>query len=72
MSDYIGLYDPETVIRTVPDTPEYLAALSAYGAEIIHTLASEAVLARDEYMVQRDRYGRTLSQNSVIRVEVLA
>lgn len=72
MSDYIGLYDPETVIRTVPDTQEYLAALSAYGAEIIHTLACEAVLARDEYWEQRDHYGRTLSQNSVIRVEVLA
>ena len=72
MSDYIGLYDPETVIRTVPDTQEYLAAAAVYGAELIHTFAREAVLANDEYMEQRDRYGRTPSQNSVIRVEVLA
>ena len=70
MSDYIGLYDPETVIRTVPDTQEYIAAMSAYGAELIHTFACEAVLANDEYMEQRDRHGRMLSQNSVIRVEV--
>ena len=71
MSDYIGLYDPETVIRTIPDTPEYTAAMSAFGPEIIHTFAREAVLGRDEYREQRDRYGRTLSQDSVIRVEVM-
>lgn len=71
MSDYIGLYDPETVIRTIPDTPEYAAAMTAFGPEFIHTFACEAVLGRDEYREQRDRYGRTPSQNSVIRVEVM-
>jgi hypothetical protein len=72
MSDYIGLYDHETVIRSIPDTPEYMAAMSAFGPDFIHTFACEAVLGRDEYEVQRDRYGRTPSQNSVIRIEVLA
>lgn len=70
MSDYIGLYDPETVIRTVPDTQEYIAAMSAYSAELLHTFACEAVQAHDEYREQRDRHGMTPSQNSVIRVEV--
>ena len=71
MSDYIGLYDPETVIRTIPDTPEYTAAMSAFGPELVHTFACEAVLGRDEYKEQRDRYGRTPSQNTVIRVEIM-
>lgn len=72
MSDYIGIYDPETVIRSIPETPEYTAAMSAFGPEFIHTFACEAVLGQDEYEVQSDRYGRTPSQNSVIRIEVLA
>ena len=69
---YVGLYDPDTLSTPVDQDWKYetdlCLAFQAFGKDAVLAFCREAVVAGDEYKVERDRYGRTLSQNSIVKV----